>query len=84
MNINVMRAFVAVWQLLTNLPVDKITELENEVHELKEYIEEVFTGYNDLHEDARMQLKLINETLAELQTNRKLSDKPQNSIGYVK
>ena len=31
-----------------------------------------------------MQLELINQTLAELQTQKKLSDKPRNPIGFVK
>ena len=44
----------------------------------------VFTDYNDINEDTRMQLELINETLAQLQTDRKLSDKSRNRIGYVK
>jgi len=82
-NISIMRAFVAVRQLLTNPPSDKYTELQNELRELKEYIEEVFTDNNDLHEDTRMQLELINETLAELQANRKLTDKSRQPIGYV-
>ena len=38
--------------------------------ELKEYIEEVFADYNDINEDTRMQLELINQTLAELQTQK--------------
>ncbi|MDH6535422.1 ORF6N domain-containing protein [Parabacteroides sp. 52] len=82
-NVSIMRAFVAVRRLLANPPVDKYNELKTEVQELKEYIEEVFTDYNDLHEDTRMQLELINESLAELQANRKLSDKPRNPIGFI-
>lgn len=38
--------------------------------ELKDYIEEVFADYNDINDDTRMQLELINQTLAELQTKR--------------
>ncbi|MDF9829595.1 hypothetical protein M2133_000932 [Parabacteroides sp. PF5-6] len=82
-NISIMRAFVAVRQLLANPPIDKYTEHQTEVRELKAYIEEVFTDYNDLHEDTRMQLELINESLAELQADRKQSDKPRNPIGFV-
>ncbi len=81
-NMGIMRAFVAVRQLILNPPIDKTNELQNEVRQLKEYIEDVFTDYNDINEDTRMQLELINETLAELQSkNRKLS-KPRNPIGY--
>ncbi|MDH6535424.1 ORF6N domain-containing protein [Parabacteroides sp. 52] len=82
-NRGIMRAFVTMRQRLTNPPIDKYNELKTEVRELKEYIEEVFTDYNDLHEDTRMQLELINESLAELQANRKLSDKPRNPIGFI-
>ena len=83
-NINIMRAFVAVRQMITNPPVDKTTELQQEVKELKEYIEDVFTDYNDINEDTRIQLELINKTLAELQVQNKLSNKPHNPIGFVK
>ena len=72
-NINIMRAFVAVRQMIANPTVDKTTKLQQEVNELKEYIEEVFTDYNDINEDTRIQLDLINKTLAELQVQKKLS-----------
>ena len=83
-NINIMRAFVAVRQMIANPTVDKTTKLQHEVNELKEYIEEVFTDYNDINEDTRIQLDLINKTLAELQVQKKLSDKPRNPVGFVK
>ena len=82
-NINIMRAFVAVRQMIANPTVDKTTKLQQEVNELKEYIEEVFTDYNDINEDTRIQLDLINKTLAELQEQKKLSDKPRKPVGYV-
>ena len=83
-NINIMRAFVAVRQMIANPTVDKTTKLQQEVNELKEYMEEVFTDYNDINEDTRIQLDLINKTLAELQVQKKLSDKPRNPVGFVK
>ena len=83
-NINIMRAFVAVRQMIANPTVDKTTKLQQEVNELKEYIEEVLTDYNDINEDTRIQLDLINKTLAELQVQKKLSDKPRNPVGFVK
>jgi hypothetical protein len=82
-NISIMRAFVAVRQLLSNPPVDKMTELQKEVKELKVYIEDVFTDYNDINEDTQMQLELINQSLAELQTQRRIDDKPRRRIGYI-
>ncbi|MCD7943051.1 MAG: ORF6N domain-containing protein [Bacteroides intestinalis] len=83
-NINIMRAFVAVRRFIANPPVDRVSELQNELRELKSYIEEVFTDYNDINEDARMQLELINRTLAELQAQKRLADSPRNPIGFVK
>ena len=41
-NMGIMRAFVAVRQMLVNPPVDRLGNIEKEVKELKEYIEEVF------------------------------------------
>ena len=83
-NINIMRAFVAVRQMLVNPPVDRLGNIEKEVKELKEYIEEVFADYNDINDDTRMQLELINQTLAELQVQKKIENKPRNPIGFIK
>lgn len=83
-NISIMRAFVFVRQLMADPSTDKTAELRQEMKELKEYIEEVFTDYNDINEDTRIQLELINKTLAELQVNKKLLDKPRNPVGFVK
>ena len=79
-NIAIMRTFVAVRRLVTSpalpdtSPAERIEKLEHDVQELKEYMEEVFTDQNDINEDTRMQLELINQALAELQAN--LSTKP--------
>jgi hypothetical protein len=35
-------------------------------HQQGIYVEEAFTNYNDINEDTRIQLELINQTLAEL------------------
>ena len=79
-----MRAFVAVRHLVLNPPVDRVGQLENQVKELKEYIEDVFADYNDISDDTRMQLELINETLAELQNKNKALNKSRSKIGFVK
>jgi len=50
--------------------------------ELKQYIEDVFSDYNDINEDTRLQLELINESLAELHTKNKTLNKPRNPIGF--
>lgn len=79
-----MRAFVAVRLMIANPPTDKLSVLQQEVKELKEYIEEVFADYNDINDDTRMQLELINQTLAELQSKEKLLNRPRPKIGFVK
>lgn len=84
MNKSIMRAFVAVRRFIANPPVDRVSELQNELKELKSYIEEVFTDYNDINEDTRVQLELINRTLAELQAQKRLADSPRNPIGFIK
>lgn len=81
-NINIMRVFVAVRQVLALPPVDRVGQLENQMKELRGYIEEVFADYNDINDDTRMQLELINQTLAELQTQKALLNKPRNPIGF--
>ena len=83
-NIGIMRAFVAIRQLIANPPPDKHSLLQKEVKELKQYIEEIFTDQNDINEDTRIQLELINQTLAELQVHQKLSDKPRRPIGFIR
>ncbi len=82
-SIQIVRAFVAIRQLVLNLPTDRVSELQNEVKELKQYLEEVFADYNDTNEDTRMQLELINETLAELHTKSNPINQPRLPIGYT-
>ena len=81
-NMSIMRAFVAIRQLIANPPVDRVGELEKQMQELRAYMEEVFTDYNDINEDTRMQLEMINQTLAELQVWKKVEEKPRNPIGF--
>ena len=69
--------------LLLSPPISPVHELQREVKELKEYIEEVFADYNDINDDTRMQLELINQTLAELQVQKAFADKPRNPIGFI-
>jgi ORF6N domain. len=83
-NRNIMRAFVATRQLINNSPVEKIAQLQSEVRELKKYIEEVFSDYNDINEDTRVQMELINETLAELQIKNKTLSSSRTRIGFIK
>lgn len=83
-NINIMRAFVAVRQLVV-LPSagHTVAEVQQEIKDLKLYIEEVFADYNDINEDTRIQLELINRTLAELQVHKKM-EKQRIPVGFIK
>ena len=72
-----MRAFVTIRQSLISNPVGSIVELQAEMKELKAYLDEVFTDYNDINEDTRMQIELINQTLAELQADKRIADNPR-------
>ena len=74
-NMGIMRAFVTVRQALVYSQPDRYEEL-------KQYIDEILIDQNDINEDTRMQLELINQTLAELQTDNQLSDKPRRRIGF--
>ena len=79
-----MRAFVAIRQLVSNSPLDRIGELQNELMELKEYLEDIFKDQNDINEDTQIQIEYINQSLAELHADRNLRNKPRRPIGYIK
>ena len=80
-NISIMRAFVAIRQMIASPKTNKIDELEKRMDAIENYIEEVFSYYNDINDDTRMQLELINQTLAELQTKDR-GFKERKRIGY--
>ncbi len=80
----ITRAFVAMRQMIANSPVIMSAQLQKEMKELKEYIEDVFADQNDINEDTRMQIELINQVLAELQVHKKLSEKPRRPIGFIR
>ncbi|GHV26678.1 DNA-binding protein [Bacteroidia bacterium] len=82
-NICIMRAFVAVRQFMSNPLSDRVAILEHEFKKLATYIEDVFVDYNDINEDTRTQLELINKSLAELQVQKRILDKPRNPVGFV-
>lgn len=83
-NIGIMRAFVAVRLLTITPPSDRIDKLEDQMKELKQYIEEVFADYNDINEETRMQIELLNETFSELQSRNRVQNKPRKPVGYIK
>ncbi|MDD4514733.1 ORF6N domain-containing protein [Massilibacteroides sp.] len=82
-SILITRAFVAMRQLVLNSPSYKVEELQHEIRELKQYIEDVFTDYNDINENTQIQLDLINETLAELQVKNKELKILRKPVGYI-
>jgi len=82
-SILVVRAFVAVRQLILNPPINEVKELQYEVRRLKEYVEDIFTDQNDINEDTRIQLELLNETLVGLQAKNRELNKPRNPIGFT-
>ena len=80
-NISIMRAFVAIRQMIASPKTNKIDELEKRMDAIENYIEEVFSDYNDINDETRMQLELINQTLAELQ-GKDWGGKERKRIGY--
>jgi hypothetical protein len=95
-SIKIVRAFVAVRNLILNPPVTDVKELQNEIRQLKQHIEEVFTDYNDINEDTRAELDNINQKLSvtniqfseiyqaliELADQKKELNTPRNPIGF--
>ncbi len=81
-NRGIMRAFVAVRQMITTNPVTlRLATLEKNFEELKQDLEEIFSDYNDINEDTRAQLEAINLALADLQaTHKKNSERKR--IGF--
>lgn len=82
-NIGIMRVFVTTRSLLMPNPTISANELQTEIKEIKTYIDEVFANYNDINEDTRMQIELINQSLAELHTDKNQISKPRNKIGFI-
>lgn len=85
-NRGIMRAFVAVRQLLLNPPVNEVKQLQKEVKELREYIEEVFADFNDINESNQESFDEIYLALSELAARHKKQDasKPRNPVGYIR
>ena len=78
MNIAIMRAFVAIRRMAASLPQpsEDIRQLRQDFEELKLDIEDILANQNDINEDTRAQLELINQSLAALQTTHKQSRRP--------
>lgn len=79
-NRGIMRAFVAVRQMLSLPKRDELAELQADVKKLKDYIEDILTDQNDINEETTMRLELIEQSLAELQVRQ--TDNHRNPIGF--
>lgn len=81
-NICIIRAFVAVRQMVAANPVAlRLSNLERNFEELKQDLEEIFADYNDINEDTRAQLEAINLALADLQANNRRGQE-RKKIGF--
>lgn len=81
-NMSIMRAFVAMRQMISDTQGSPIVQLEKKVEALSEYIEEILADVNDVNEDTRMQFELINEAIAELQVKHR-GNPPRKRIGFT-
>ena len=73
MNIAIMRAFVAIRRMAASLPQpsEDIRQLRQDFEDLKLDIEDILANQNDINEDTRIQLELINQSLAALQATQR-------------
>ena len=81
-NINIMRAFVALRHLATQPLSDSNAELRKEIQSLRNELEEILSDQNDINEMTQAQLDAISEALAELQAKPRPSQRRR--IGFIK
>ena len=73
-NIRIMRAFVATRQYLTT-GQDIPEKLDYRIRQIEETLNDILADQNDINEDTRMRLALIEETLTILQTTEKPTER---------
>lgn len=80
-NIGIMRVFTEIRRMAVALPntAADVAQLRKDFEELKLDIEDILADQNNINEDTRMQLELINQSLAALQAPPK---KPHRPIGF--
>ena len=87
-NINIMRAFVAVRQAVAALQVSELRyeQLSHKMDQLNAYIEEILHDQNDINEqqertnfEIAIQIEAINDALDQL---RETKAQPRKRIGY--
>lgn len=81
-NIGIMRAFVAVRQMIALPQRDRFDELKEDVRKLREYVEDILTDQNEINDDTTMRLELIEQSLAELQAGNNGTPKSRERIGF--
>jgi hypothetical protein len=86
-NINIMRAFVALRQLLTTSAEIRQLALENaeiraKLELLERNDEDTLEAVNDLSEDLRRDIDNLYNAIGELSVRPSRVDKPRNPIGY--
>jgi len=72
------------FDLLLKISQQQSDLLQNEIRNLKYYIESILANFNDINENTRVQLELINQMLAKLQEKNNWMNRPRNPIGFVK
>ncbi|MDH6358984.1 ORF6N domain-containing protein [Parabacteroides sp. PF5-9] len=82
-NISIMRAFVAMRNVLTIVKESDRSVLTR-IKTLEEVSEETLAAINDLSEDNRKEFDDIYIALAELAAKHKQANKPRKPIGYIK
>ena len=79
-SIKVTRAFVAIRRMAASLPPTNtaadLAQLRLDFEELKLDIEDILANQNEINEDTRAQLELINQSLAALQSTHRLERRP--------
>ncbi len=82
-NISIMRAFVMVRQLVLKQPAQASLEsIADRMNQLEECLNDILSDQNEINEDNRMQLELINRTLAKMQSKGSSQNSPRKRIGY--
>ncbi len=87
-NINIMRAFVAVRQAITALQSSELRyeQLSHKVDQLNAHVEEILHDQNDINQlqsqfnsEVALQIEVINDALDQL---REKKEEPDNPIGF--
>lgn len=87
-NINIMRAFVAVRQAVSALQTSELRyeQLSHKVDQLNAYVEDILHDQNDINEqqeqtnmEVALQLEAINDALDQLRDEK---TKPRKPIGF--